>query len=73
MPGRLTDGALHLTHLAEDPMNMIDLDAARRISQDRIEQLSSDARSIRADRARRRAQRRRGVPGGLSPTLPPAS
>jgi hypothetical protein len=54
-------------------MNMIDLDAARRISQDRIEQLSSDARSIRADRARRRAQRRRGAPGGLSPTLPPAS
>jgi hypothetical protein len=52
-------------------MNMIDLDTARRISQDRIERLSSDARSIRADRARR-AKRRRWSAGGLSPTLPPA-
>ncbi len=51
-------------------MNLIDLETARRLSQDRIDRLSSDARMMRA---RRRANRRRWFANRVSPTNPPAS
>ena len=58
------------THRSEEPMNLIDLETARRLSQDRIDRLSSDARMMRA---RRRANRRRWFANRVSPTNPPAS
>lgn len=51
-------------------MNLIDLETARRLNQDRIDRLTSDARLLRA---RRRANRRRWFSDRVSSPYPPAS
>lgn len=51
-------------------INPIDLDAVRRITQERVDRMTIDTRR---SRARRRAGRRRWSSSVVSPTFPPAS